>query len=63
MTGWYREELVYIHGVGFGDYALESAAGILEILDRNEIWEGLVIDLGCGSGLWAQDSSKLAIAS
>jgi SAM-dependent methyltransferase len=28
--------------------------GILEILDRNGIHDGLIVDLGCGSGLWAR---------
>jgi SAM-dependent methyltransferase len=27
----------------------------MEILDRNGIHDGLVIDLGCGSGLWARE--------
>ena len=51
MKGWYREDLAYIHDVGFGDFALEAAPSILEILNRNKIWQGLVVDLGCGSGL------------
>lgn len=55
MTNWYREDLAYIHDAGFGDYALESAPGILEILARSGIREGLVVDLGCGSGLWARE--------
>lgn len=58
MTEWYKEDLAYIHDVGFSDYALKSAAGILEILAGNQIWEGLIVDLGCGSGLSAQKFSK-----
>lgn len=58
MNEWYKEDLSYIHDVGFGDYALESAPGILEILDRSKIREGLVVDLGCGSGLWARELTK-----
>jgi SAM-dependent methyltransferase len=58
MNEWYKEGLAYIHDIGFGDFALESAPGILEILDRNEIREGLVVDLGCGSGLWARELTK-----
>jgi SAM-dependent methyltransferase len=27
----------------------------MEILDRNGIRDGLVVDLGCGSGLWARE--------
>ena len=57
--GWYREDLAYIHDVGFGDFALGSAPGILEILRRNGIREGLVVDLGCGSGLWAQELAQV----
>jgi SAM-dependent methyltransferase len=58
VTEWYREDLAYIHDVGFADYALESASGILEILAQNEIREGLVVDLGCGSGLSARELVK-----
>ena len=55
MTGWYREDLAYIHDVGHADFALEVAPGILEILRQSRILEGLVVDLGCGSGLWARE--------
>jgi SAM-dependent methyltransferase len=55
MTEWYREDLAYIHDVGHADFALESAPGILEILARNGVRDGLVVDLGCGSGLWARE--------
>ena len=58
MKGWYGEDLAYIHDAGFGDFARGSAPGILEILDRNGIREGLVVDLGCGSGLWARELAK-----
>jgi SAM-dependent methyltransferase len=58
MEEWYKEDLAYIHDVGHGDFALESAPGILEILDQSGIREGLVVDLGCGSGLWAQELAK-----
>src|SRR5215213_4702288 len=55
MMEWYGEDLAYIHDVGHADFALESAPGILEILARNGIHDGLVVDLGCGSGLWARE--------
>lgn len=59
MSEWYREDLAYIHDIGFADYALRSAPRILEILDRNaETREGFVVDLGCGSGLWAHELTK-----
>jgi 2-polyprenyl-3-methyl-5-hydroxy-6-metoxy-1,4-benzoquinol methylase len=51
MTAWYNADLAYIHDVGFRDYALKSAPGILEILKARQIPPGLIVDLGCGSGL------------
>src|SRR5260370_35220 len=53
MKTYYTNDLAYIHDVGFSDYALKSAPGILEILAQAKINGGLVVDLGCGSGLWA----------
>lgn len=38
---WYKEDLAYIHDVGFSDYALKSAPAILKILDQNKIRQGL----------------------
>lgn len=53
----YKADLAYIHDVGFGDFAKNSAPGLLEILRQNGIKTGLVVDLGCGSGLWARELS------
>ncbi len=58
MKQWYKEDLAYIHDVGFSDYALKSVPGILEILAQNNIYQGRVVDLGCGSGLSAQEFRK-----
>ncbi|MCA1994289.1 MAG: class I SAM-dependent methyltransferase [Coleofasciculus sp. S288] len=58
MKDFYKEDLAFIHDVGFADYALKSAPGILEILHQSKIHEGLVVDLGCGSGLWAEELTK-----
>jgi SAM-dependent methyltransferase len=51
---FYKQDLADIHDVGFADYSTKSAPGILNILRRNHIADGLIVDLGCGSGLWAQ---------
>ena len=58
MKGGYREDLAYIHDVGYSDYALKSAPGILNILADNNIRVGLVVDLGCGSGFSALELTK-----
>jgi SAM-dependent methyltransferase len=55
VTDFYREDVAYIHDVGHADFALRSAPGILEILRENGVTEGLVVDLGCGSGQWARE--------
>jgi SAM-dependent methyltransferase len=58
MKEFYKEDLAFIHDVGFYAYALESAPGILAILKRHQILEGLIVDLGCGSGLWTKELTK-----
>jgi SAM-dependent methyltransferase len=55
MSQWYGEDLAYIHDVGHADFALDSAPGIKGILDRSGIHEGLIVDLGCGTGLLARE--------
>ena len=53
MAG-YGPDLAYVHDAGFGDFALHSAPGLLSLLRRNGVDHGLVVDLGCGSGIWAR---------
>src|SRR5688572_2753213 len=54
----YSEDLAYIHDVGFGGFAQKAGSGLLRILRRNGIFKGLVIDLGCGSGIWARELTR-----
>lgn len=54
MTNWYNADLAHIHDVGFSDYALKSTPEILKILQQRQIQSGLIVDLGCGSGLSAE---------
>lgn len=58
MNKWYTPDLAYVHDVGFGDHAANSAPGILGILARARINGGLVVDLGCGSGLLAEQLAR-----
>jgi 2-polyprenyl-3-methyl-5-hydroxy-6-metoxy-1,4-benzoquinol methylase len=58
MMAGYKDDLAYIHDVGFGDFAKQSTPGLLKILRQSGITNGLVIDLGCGSGIWAQELIK-----
>lgn len=58
VNEWYKEDLAFIHDAGFGDFARRAAPGVLDALKRNRIEHGLVIELGSGSGLLAQELTK-----
>ncbi|MGE5342595.1 MAG: class I SAM-dependent methyltransferase [Candidatus Omnitrophota bacterium] len=58
MIEFYKDDLSYIHDIGFGRFAEESAPGLLEILRKKGIKNGRIIDLGCGSGIWASELVK-----
>jgi SAM-dependent methyltransferase len=49
----YGSDLAHVHDVAFGAWAREAAPFVLARLREAEIDEGLVVDLGCGSGIWA----------
>ena len=54
----YRKDLAYIHDAGFSDYARAAAPGLLRILRKHGVADGLVVDLGCGSGRWARELNR-----
>lgn len=49
----YRDDLAYIHDVGFGGFATHAAPFVLELLKAGNIRRGQVVELGCGSGILA----------
>ena len=49
--GLYRADLARIHHLGYGFHADECAPGILSLLEPIRERSGLVVELGCGSGL------------
>lgn len=48
---YYRADLALVHHLGFGFHADACAPGILELLEPVRRREGLVVEIGCGSGL------------
>jgi SAM-dependent methyltransferase len=54
MSHAYREDLSWIHDLGFGDLARNAAEVLLRRLAADGVAEGLVVDLGCGSGILAE---------
>ena len=51
----YADDLAYICDIEFGGFARGSAPWILDILHQSGVTDGLVADLGCGSGIWARE--------
>jgi SAM-dependent methyltransferase len=54
----YATDLAFIHDAGFGDFAREASAFLIEILRQRGISRGLVVDFGSGSGILAECVSK-----
>lgn len=50
---FYGPDLSYIHHAGFGSFAEQAAPWILETLCKAGFQSGLIVDLACGSGIWA----------
>ena len=48
---YYRRDLALIHHLGFGFHADACAPGILTLLEPVRERHGLVVEIGCGSGL------------
>ena len=48
---YYRRDLALVHHLGYGFHADRCARGILELLEPVRATGGLVVELGCGSGL------------
>ena len=48
---YYQRDLALVHHLGFGFHADLCAPGILELLQPVRAREGLIVELGCGSGL------------
>lgn len=46
----YRHDLALVHDRGFGGHADACAPGILALLEPVRERDGLVVELGCGSG-------------
>jgi SAM-dependent methyltransferase len=51
VTAAYGDDLAYIHDAGFGQFAREAGPVLVDALRKGRITEGLVVDLGCGSGI------------
>ncbi len=58
MDHAYREDLSWIHDLGFGHLARDAAEVLLQNLAATGTGDGLVVDLGCGTGILAEAVSN-----
>ena len=54
MDAVYRADLAHIHDAGFTAFARNAGSGLLQLFAHHQITEGRIVDLGCGSGVWAR---------
>jgi SAM-dependent methyltransferase len=54
----YRQDLACIHDAGYGHFARAAAPVLLEGLRRRGMGSGLIVELGCGSGILAAELSQ-----
>ena len=54
-NSYYRRDLALVHHRGFGFHAQACAPGILALLEPVRSREGIVLELGCGSGLLTRE--------
>jgi SAM-dependent methyltransferase len=54
----YGEDLAAIHDAGFSELSREAARALISILRRRGAPSGLVVELGCGSGILARELTK-----
>jgi SAM-dependent methyltransferase len=58
----YGPDLAYIHHAGFSEFAESAAPGVLEILWKHGVRDGLIVELGCGSGILARELTRAGFA-
>lgn len=51
----YGSDLAHVHDIAFGGWVRDAAPFVLARLHEAGITEGRVVDLGCGSGIWAAE--------
>jgi SAM-dependent methyltransferase len=58
MKPGYGNDLAYVHDAGHTDFARTAAPFLLAAIRKTGRPTGLVVDLGCGSGVWAHELTR-----
>jgi SAM-dependent methyltransferase len=59
---FYKEDLAFVHHTGFGGFSQSAAPELLRILKAGGVRTGTLVDLGCGSGLWARMAQNVGFS-
>jgi len=59
MNNWYKEDLAYIHDIGFRSYVLQAMPGILAILNQH----GIQVETGNYYGQFALSHAHVAFVA
>jgi SAM-dependent methyltransferase len=51
---YYDRDLAWIHHTGFSEFATLASRGVIATLAAHGIHDGLIVDIGCGSGVLAR---------
>lgn len=57
-TPFYQKDLAFVHHHGYSHLSEEAARFIIDTLKAHQLPQGLIIDLGCGSGKLVQKLSQ-----
>lgn len=57
-NSFYQEDLAFVHDSDFGQVAEYAARHLQKLLAKRQIHSGLVVDLGCGSGILASQMTE-----
>ncbi len=58
QPSFYQEDLAHVHDQSYSELSVEAANTLIQALRESNIYEGKVIDLGCGSGQFVQQMAK-----
>jgi SAM-dependent methyltransferase len=54
----YGDDLAYIHNIGYDFHARGLAPALLKLFEKARLAGSVVVDVGCGGGIWAQQLAK-----
>jgi SAM-dependent methyltransferase len=54
----YGDDLAYIHNVGYDFHARGLAPALLKLFEKARLTGSIVVDVGCGGGIWAEQLAR-----